>query len=174
MCQRKVHKVRRGNNVSHVKCDHSCFNCQHPDCINDELTITDCKFSKALDRYNSETNFEKDKQRKKVAIRNSHNRVSNCEYAKKYYKDNPDKVIKRVRTWQVENREYWNAYMRSRAKGRDDLWSQEDVEYLFRKWGKVQMATLKRRLKRSQGAITAKAHRLGLTANERKKAERVS
>lgn len=140
-----------------------CLNCKHDDCINDELALDDFKFSKTLDRYNSETNFEKDKLREKRFNRNSHNRAKNREYAKKYYKNNSGRVIKYVRKWQIENREYWNTYMRSRFKGRSDLWSHEDVEYLKQKWGKVQMATLKRRLKRSKSAIMAKAYRLGLT-----------
>jgi hypothetical protein len=143
-------------------CNHDCFNCQYEDCIEDDLTLDDFKFSKALDRYNSESNFKKEKLRKKSTEYNSRNRSKNRDYAKRYYQNNTEKVVRNVRAWQKENREYWNTYMRSRAKGRDDLWSQADMDYLTKKWGRVQIATLKRRLKRSKGAILIKARRLGL------------
>jgi hypothetical protein len=105
-----------------MKCNHDCFNCQYPDCIEDDLTTDDYK-SNEVEQFIQDKPSEREiKQRELSRNRMRSKRAADPEFNKRYYTEHREQEIKRNSEAKKKNREYYNTYQRERyARNREEM-----------------------------------------------------
>lgn len=133
--------------------------------------IISLKDKKTIEEIAKELNISKNTVHKYIRIHNSENCIADKK--RRWTEDEINRLRELAKTKSARyiakefNRTENSVYLKAQRMGIEFIsynkkWSSKDIEYLKDKWGIVNMATLKLKLKRSKNAIRNKAYELGL------------
>lgn len=115
----------RGN--AHIKdvifvkkdvCNMDCFNCIHPDCINDAMEAADYRESRALERDYISPKSRKEKQiADQKRARQEANKEKIAARSRAYYAANKEQILAQQHAYYAANKEMVNARSREYYKG---------------------------------------------------------
>lgn len=110
-----------------MMCNNDCFNCSHPDCINDRLEAED--FENDYD--------EVDRQKRLVIERSARYRASHKEILNQRSRDwnnaNKERVKETTERWRQENKQRIAANKRRRWAENPEYYRQKQREYRARR-----------------------------------------
>ena len=110
-----------------MNCEHDCFNCPHPDCINDRLEADDFK-----------TDYDEvDRLKRLASERNARYRATHKEILNQKSRDwnhaNKERVSTTTKAWAQENKQRIAANKRKRWAENPEYYRNKQREYRARR-----------------------------------------
>lgn len=92
--------------MTNSKCNHDCFNCPYPDCINDDLIHADYLAEKEIDQFAGANEPKSSTKRReyKRQYRQEHLEQDKA-YQRQYYQEHAEEKKAATRKWTKENKE---------------------------------------------------------------------
>ena len=110
-----------------MNCNHDCFNCPHPDCINDRLEYEDFHTD-----YDEVDRLKLLARNRSARYRAKHKEIVN-QRSRDWNNANKERVLGTTKAWQQENKQRIAANKRKRYAENPEYYRQKQREYRARR-----------------------------------------
>ena len=110
-----------------MNCNHDCFNCPHPDCINDRLEAEDFKTD-----YDEVDRLKLLARNRNARYRAKHKEILN-QRSRDWNNANKERVLATKKVWAQENKQRVAANKRKRYAENPEYYRQKQREYRARR-----------------------------------------